>query len=197
VSTSRSASTGIEGLDDILSGGLERGRLFLLEGSPGTGKTTISLQFLLEGLKTKQRALYVTLSETREELMSTAASHGWELGNEVEIFELQPPESVLDPEEQQSILYASDLELWRDHAKNLGGDGACQSIVDGPRQPFRDSSPGTEFFAVPAPASGAGRRLFCSTISRLKRSIRPHTPLRTACCGSRSSLPTTGPTGEG
>lgn len=111
MSALQSDRTGIEGLDDILSGGLARGRLFLLEGSPGTGKTTISLQFLLEGLKSKQRALYITLSETREELIATAASHGWDLGQELEIFELQPPESVLDPDEQQSILYSSDLEL--------------------------------------------------------------------------------------
>jgi circadian clock protein KaiC len=106
----RNAPTGIEGLDDILSGGLERGRLFLLEGSPGTGKTTIALQFLLESLKAGQRGLYITLSETREELTSSATSHGWKLDG-LQIFELQPPESVLDPEEQQTILYSSDLEL--------------------------------------------------------------------------------------
>jgi len=111
VSERRKASTGIEGLDDILSGGLTPGRLFLLEGGPGTGKTTIALQFLLEGLKTGQQALYVTLSETREELIATAASHGWTLADDTEIFELQPPESVLDPDEQQTILYSSDLEL--------------------------------------------------------------------------------------
>lgn len=104
------APTGIEGLDDILSGGLEMRRLFLLEGTPGTGKTTIALQFLLEGGKANQRGLYITLSETREELEATAASHGWDLSG-LEIFELQPPESVLDPEEQQSILYSSDLDL--------------------------------------------------------------------------------------
>lgn len=107
----RDAPTGIEGLDDVLAGGLARGRLFLLEGNPGTGKTTIALQFLMEGLKTRQRALYITLSETREELESTATSHGWELSPDLEIFELQPPESVLDPDEQQTILYSSDLEL--------------------------------------------------------------------------------------
>jgi len=105
------AATGIEGLDDVLCGGLARGRLFLLEGHPGTGKTTIALQFLMEGLKTKQRALYITLSETREELEGTASSHGWELSPDLEIYELQPPESVLDPDEQQTILYSSDLEL--------------------------------------------------------------------------------------
>jgi circadian clock protein KaiC len=89
---------------------LERGRLFLLEGSPGTGKTTIALQFLLESLKAGQRGLYITLSETREELTSSATSHGWKLDG-LEIFELQPPEGILDPEEQQTILYSSDLEL--------------------------------------------------------------------------------------
>ena len=108
--TEPNAPTGIEGLNDILAGGLQRRRLFLLEGSPGTGKTTIALQFLLEGLKTKQQALYITLSETREELAATAASHGWELGG-LEIFELQPPESALDPHEQQTIVYSSDLDL--------------------------------------------------------------------------------------
>jgi len=107
----RNAPTGIEGLDDILSGGFAPGRLFLLEGNPGTGKTTIALQFLLEGIKTDQQVLYVTLSETREELIDTATSHGWPLRRDIEIFELQPPESVLDPDEQQSILYSSDLEL--------------------------------------------------------------------------------------
>ncbi len=88
------AQTRVEGLDEVLFGGFAHGRLFLLEGQPGTGKTTIALQFLLEGLKTKQRALYITLSETREELLSTAAAHGWSLGDGIEIFELQPPESV-------------------------------------------------------------------------------------------------------
>ncbi len=111
MSEPHNAPTGIEGLDDVLSGGLARGRLFLLEGNPGTGKTTIALQFLLEGLKAKQRVLYITLSETQEELTATAASHGWELRHDLEIFELQPPESVLDPDEQQTILYSSDLEL--------------------------------------------------------------------------------------
>ena len=105
------AATGIKGPDDILLGGFARGCLFLLEGSPGTGKTTIAVQFLLAGIKAQQRALYITLSETRQELVNAAASHGWVLGDEVEIFELQPPESVLDPDQQQSLLYSSDLEL--------------------------------------------------------------------------------------
>lgn len=104
-------ATGVQGLDEILVGGLTQGCLFLLEGQPGTGKTTIALQFLLEGQKRGQRSLYITLSESKPELMNSAASHGWTVGPEVEICELQPPENSLDAHEQQTLLYASDLEL--------------------------------------------------------------------------------------
>jgi circadian clock protein KaiC len=104
------ANLGVEGLDDITVGGLSRGRLFLLEGSPGTGKTTIGTQFLMAGAAQGEPALYITLSETEDELRSGAASHGWSLDG-VSIFELVPPESLLDEEQQQSLLYSSDLEL--------------------------------------------------------------------------------------
>lgn len=105
------ASTGIEGLDNVLQGGISRGSLFLLEGEPGAGKTTLALQFLIDGARRGEKCLYITLSETPEELRQGAASHGWELDDNIEIFELIPPESVLDEEQQQSLLYASDLEL--------------------------------------------------------------------------------------
>ena len=105
------ARTGVPGLDDILLGGLAAGRVFLLEGSPGTGKTTMALSFLLEGAKLGERGLYITLSETEQELRAGAVSHGWELGDDIEIFEVVPPESLLDSDQQQSLLYASDLEL--------------------------------------------------------------------------------------
>jgi circadian clock protein KaiC len=104
------AKTGIDGLDDVLGGGLERGRVFLLEGSPGTGKTTIATQFLLTGARAGERGLYITLSETEDEMHAGAASHGWDLTG-VELFELAPPEDLLDEAQQQSLLYSSDLEL--------------------------------------------------------------------------------------
>jgi circadian clock protein KaiC len=105
------AGTGVAGLDDVLEGGLARGRVYLLEGSPGTGKTTIALQFLLDGAAAGEKGLYITLSETDEELRESAASHGWSLDELIEVFELVPPESLLDADQQQSLLYSSDLEL--------------------------------------------------------------------------------------
>jgi circadian clock protein KaiC len=105
------ASTGVVGLDAILGGGLSRGNLFLLEGEPGAGKTTLALQFLLDGASRKERSLYVTLSETENELRRGAASHGWTLGKEIEIFELAATDALSDSGQQQSLLYSSDLEL--------------------------------------------------------------------------------------
>jgi circadian clock protein KaiC len=104
------AQSGIGGLDDVLAGGLERGRVYLLEGSPGTGKTTIALQFLRTGVAQNERCLYITLSETEDELRMSARSHDWDLDG-LSIFELLPPESLLGDDQQQSLLYSSDLEL--------------------------------------------------------------------------------------
>jgi circadian clock protein KaiC len=105
------AALGVAGLDDVLAGGFARRRFYLLEGNPGTGKTTIALQYLLEGARNGEKGLYITLSESDEELRDSAASHGWTLGAPIEVFELVPPESLLDAEQQQSLLYSSDLEL--------------------------------------------------------------------------------------
>lgn len=104
------AGFGIQGLDDILAGGLERDRVYLLEGAPGTGKTTAAMSFLREGAALGESGLYITLSETEDELRATARSHEWTLDG-VDIFELVPPESLLDEQQQQSLLYSSDLEL--------------------------------------------------------------------------------------
>ena len=105
------ARMGIPGLDEILAGGLSAGHVFLLEGYPGTGKTTIALRFLLKGAEAGERGLYVTLSETERELRSGADSHGWILNDNIVVFELVPAESLLDADQHQSLLYSSDLEL--------------------------------------------------------------------------------------
>lgn len=103
------ASTGIEGLDAILGGGLPSNHLYLVEGTPGSGKTTLGLQFLLRGVQEDQRGLYITLSETATELRTVAQSHGWSLDG-VELFELVTDEG-LSPESEQSILHPSEVEL--------------------------------------------------------------------------------------
>ena len=104
------AATGISGLDDVLSGGLTRGGIFLLEGEPGCGKTTVALQFLLNGCQAGEKCLYITLSETDPELRAGAASHGWTLPDNMIVRELIPAESLVKGE-AQSLFYASDLEL--------------------------------------------------------------------------------------
>ena len=103
------AVTGIAGLDNVLGGGLPRGHLYLVEGTPGAGKTTLGLQFLLEGRARGESGLYVTLSETQEELGIVAGSHGWNLDG-IEVFELVTEEG-LSPESEQSILYPAEVEL--------------------------------------------------------------------------------------
>jgi circadian clock protein KaiC len=104
------ASTGIEGLDDILSGGLTRRRLYLVEGVPGSGKTTLALQFLTAGAREGETVLYITLSETEEELRSVALAHGWALDG-VSIREITPPETALGADEQNTMFHPSETEL--------------------------------------------------------------------------------------
>jgi circadian clock protein KaiC len=103
-------STGSDALDYILRGGYAANRVHLIEGEPGAGKTTLGLQFLLDGRAKGERCLYITLSESRDELHHVATTHGLDLSG-IEIFELVPPELSLDLEREQSIVYASDLEL--------------------------------------------------------------------------------------
>lgn len=104
------ASSGVAGLDDILSGGFTRRRLFLVEGMPGTGKTTLALQYLRAGAAAGESVLYVTLSETEEELRAVAESHGWPLDG-IAIRELTPSEGALDLDEQNTMFHPSEIEL--------------------------------------------------------------------------------------
>ena len=103
-------STSIEGLDAVLGGpGLPANRLYLIEGDPGTGKTTLALQFLMAGIRRGEGALYVALSETREELRVIAESHGWSLDG-VDVYEIAPEEN-LQPDAQYTVFHPSELEL--------------------------------------------------------------------------------------
>jgi circadian clock protein KaiC len=117
--TSSSPSpTGIPGLDDILSGGFPSHQLHLVEGSPGTGKTTLALQFLLNGRERGETVLYITLSETRRELLIVARSHGWSLDG-VYIHEMEPLEENLSPDQQITLFHPSELELSETTSKVL------------------------------------------------------------------------------
>ena len=103
-------STGNAGLDDILGGGIDPERMYLFEGQPGSGKTTLALEFLLEGVRAGEPTLYITLSETERELRLVAKRHGWSL-NGITIFELIPPETTLDPSQELTVLHPAEMEL--------------------------------------------------------------------------------------
>ena len=103
-------SSGIAGLDLILRGGWPRDRLYLVEGAPGSGKTTLALQFLRDGVQRGERVLYITLSETRDELTLVAASHGWDLDG-FDVIELESVDGILGGGREQSILHAWETEL--------------------------------------------------------------------------------------
>ena len=103
------ASTGIKGLDDVLAGGLTRERIYLVEGTPGTGKTTLGLGFLLAGAEQGEKGLYVTLAETEVELLAVAESHGWSLGP-INLVEMVPADG-LGEDQEQTLLHPSEVEL--------------------------------------------------------------------------------------
>jgi circadian clock protein KaiC len=103
-------SVGIEGLDDVLHGGFPPGYLYLVEGDPGTGKTTLALQFLMAGAAAGEAVLYITLSESERELLHVAKSHQWSLDG-ISIFEMLPTEDSLRPEGQYTVFHPSEVEL--------------------------------------------------------------------------------------
>jgi circadian clock protein KaiC len=102
--------SGIEGLDDILAGGLPGNCFYLVQGDPGSGKTTLALQFLLEGVRRGENVFYVTLSETRAELLQVARSHGWSL-DDIPLLELSAIEALLRPETQTTVFHPAEMEL--------------------------------------------------------------------------------------
>ena len=102
--------TGILGLDDVLRGGFPERRLYLVQGAPGSGKTTLALQFLLEGARTGENVLYISLSETREEIEQVAHSHGWSLAG-LEIVELSAIDAQLSAESQNTLFHTAEVEL--------------------------------------------------------------------------------------
>jgi circadian clock protein KaiC len=106
----RRLHTGVEGLNDILNGGIPVGHLYLVEGDPGTGKTTLALQFLLQGWRSGEKGIYITLSESKLELEQVAASHGWSL-DPISIYEMVPPDEDLSGEAQYTVFHPSEVEL--------------------------------------------------------------------------------------
>jgi circadian clock protein KaiC len=110
VDTIERISTGMSGLDDILGGGFDPDRIYLVEGAPGSGKTTLALQFLLEGVKRGEKVLYVTLSESESELRLISTRHGWSLQG-VSIFQFMPPEASLGPDQEVTLFHPAEIEL--------------------------------------------------------------------------------------
>lgn len=108
--TDEVCKTGVAGFDEILRGGLPRNRLYLLEGAPGTGKTTLGMQFLLEGARAGEPGMYISFSETAEELYAVAVSHGWQLG-EVTLCDMGAIAPQLNPDAQSTLFHPADLEL--------------------------------------------------------------------------------------
>lgn len=103
-------SSGISGLDSILRGGFTSNRLYLIEGDPGTGKTTLAMQFLLDGRDVGEKVLYITLSESAAELRAVAQSHGWSLDG-IELFELSNADTLSDMDQEMTLLHPWEVEL--------------------------------------------------------------------------------------
>ena len=108
--TAAPVTSGLPSLDYILDGGFANNRCHLIEGQPGSGKTTLAMQFLIAGQERGEKCLFITISESPHELLQVAATHGLSLDG-IELFECVPPELSLDPEQYQSVVHAAELEL--------------------------------------------------------------------------------------
>ena len=148
------AKTGIWGLDDILSGGFSRGHVFLVEGAPGTGKTTIALQFLIEGAKAGEKCLYITLSETERELREGAASHGWTLGEQhrgIRTVAAGKPAGCR-PAAEPALFVRPRTR--RDHQADFRGGGTRAAKPGRARQPVGNPPAGAKLAALSAADPG-------------------------------------------
>jgi circadian clock protein KaiC len=103
-------ATGITGLDDILLGGLPGGQIYLIEGDPGTGKTTLAMQFMQEGMRSGESCLYVTFSESRLQLLSSSRSHGWSM-ERLQIVEIMPGQNTLEERERYTVFHPTEVEM--------------------------------------------------------------------------------------
>ena len=142
-------STGLSGLDDILGGGFDPDRLYLVEGTPGSGKTTLALQFLLEGVKSGEKVLYITLSESESELRLVATRHGWSLDG-VPIFQLVPPEASHGPDQEVTLFHPAEMELGETTKMIFEQVRQNSPSPRGVRQPLGDAAAGAELPALPA-----------------------------------------------
>jgi circadian clock protein KaiC len=183
----------IEGLDDILGGGLTRNRLYLIEGVPGAGKTTLGLQYLLNGVANDESVLYVTLSETREELTMTAASHGWSLDGVV-IHELVPTGESLQPQESYTMFHPSEVELTQTIKTILDvveRSRPTRVVFDSLSElrcsPARPCGTAGRSSRSSSTSSGGSAPCSSSTISADPIRISRSTASRTAWCGSSST----------
>ena len=148
------ASTGIPGLDDILAGGFARERVYLLEGSPGTGKTTTAMSFLRAGAKLGEKTLYITLSETEEELRDTARVARLGPGRRRDLRTGAAGEPARRAAAAEPALFLRP-GAWRDHPHDLRGRGAGAAAPRGDRQPVGDPPAGAKLAALPPPGPGA------------------------------------------